>query len=62
MGKCAALYWKTKALLDYIASEHVYDKLGDAGCGGVDPYRSETFHRLIVDADAALKKFEEGMS
>lgn len=45
----------TRALLDYMDKEFVFDKMGDAGCGGVDPYRSETFDNLIRAARAALK-------
>lgn len=59
MEKAAmALYREAKALLDYIESEYVFDKMGDAGCGGVDPHRSERFDRLVKAAANALKQFE----
>ena len=37
------------------AESPVFDKLGDAGCGGVDPYRSERFDERIGDVWRALE-------
>ena len=31
------LYRETKSHLDYIENEYVFDEMGDAGCGGMDP-------------------------
>ena len=50
------LFITSKALVDYIDEEHVYDKLGDAGCGGVDPHRSEKFMDLIEKAKQSVKE------
>lgn len=50
----------TRQLLDYMDKEFVFDKMGDAGCGGVDPYRSERFDALIRDVREALKAVEAG--
>lgn len=49
------LVQSTRQLLDYMDKEFVFDKMGDAGCGGVDPYRSERFDALIRDVREALK-------
>ena len=46
----------SKALVDYIDEEHVYDKLSDAGCGGIDPHRSEKFMDLIEKAKQSVKE------
>ena len=54
-------YRSAKSLLRYINEEQVYDKMGDAGCGGVDPHQSEKFYNLIVAANAALRELEEAM-
>lgn len=56
------LYREAKALIEYIEGEYVFDKMGDAGCGGVDPHRSERFDRLVKAAAKALKQFEEKLS
>ncbi|SMC24634.1 hypothetical protein SAMN02746041_02069 [Desulfacinum hydrothermale DSM 13146] len=48
----------TRALMEYMDQEFVFDKMGDAGCGGVDPYRSETFDELIRAVQAALKEVD----
>lgn len=57
-----ALYRGAKALIDYIEGEYVFDKMGDAGCGGVDPHRSEKFDRLVKAAVEAVRQFEEKFS
>ncbi len=49
------LVQSTRQLLDYMDKEFVFDKMGDAGCGGVDPYRSERFDALIREVRDALK-------
>lgn len=56
------LYREAKALIEYIEGEYVFDKMGDAGYGGVDPHRSERFDRLVKAAAKALKQFEEKLS
>lgn len=55
------LYEASKALVAYIDSEDVFDKVGSMGCGGVDHHQSETFYNLIADARNAIKAFEDGM-
>lgn len=52
------LYEAAKALVTYIDSEDVFDKVGDMGCGGVDHHQSETFYNLITDARKAVREFE----
>lgn len=52
------LIQSTRQLLDYMEKEFVFDKMGDAGCGGVDPYRSEQFDALIQAVREALKVVE----
>ncbi len=46
----------TRKLMDYMEREFVFDKMGDAGCGGVDPYRSEEFDQLIREVQKALDR------
>ncbi|ROQ90819.1 hypothetical protein [Desulfosoma caldarium] len=48
----------TRDLMDYMEKEFVFDKMGDAGCGGVDPYRSETLDALIQSVGEALKALD----
>lgn len=48
------LVQSTRQLLDYMEKEFVFDKMGDAGWGGVDPYRSEAFDALIRSVRNAL--------
>jgi len=55
------LYEASKALMNYIDSEDVFDKVGSMGCGGVDHHQSETFYDLIAAARIALKGFEKNM-
>jgi len=55
------LYEASKALVAYIDSEDVFDKVGSMGCGGVDHHQSETFYNLIADARNALRAFEDSM-
>lgn len=57
-----ALYREAKALIDYIEDEYVFDKMGDAGCGGVDPHRSEKFDQLVKAAAKALRQFEKELT
>lgn len=45
----------TRQLMDYMEKEFVFDKLGDAGCGGVDPHRSEQFDALVRAVQEALQ-------
>jgi hypothetical protein len=47
-----------KALVTYIDEEHVFDKAADAGCGGVDTYRSEKFDELIEGVKKVLEEVE----
>ena len=48
----------TKALMEYMDSAHVFDKLADAGCGLYDEYRSDKFDELIKNVKKALLPFE----
>ena len=52
------LYEAARALVTYIDSEDVFDKVGDMGCGGVDHHQSETFYNLVADARKAVREFE----
>ncbi|MEJ5348697.1 MAG: hypothetical protein WHS46_08425 [Desulfosoma sp.] len=52
------LVQSTRHLMDYMEKEFVFDKMGDAGCGGVDPYRSETFETLIQSVRDALNDLD----
>jgi hypothetical protein len=58
-GQVLKLYEASKALVNYIDSEDVFDKVGSMGCGGVDHHQSETFYNLIAAARMALKEFEK---
>jgi len=59
--KFPEFYQAAKALITYIDREYVFDKSTDMGCGGIDTYRSETFHNLIVNAKKALDDLETEM-
>lgn len=48
----------TRELMNYMEKEFVFDKMGDAGCGGVDPYRSEALDALIRSVRDALKALD----
>ena len=52
----------TKALLAYTEESPVFDKLADAGCGGVDAYRSERFDELIGSVRQAIAELEREMT
>lgn len=60
-GHVLKLYEASKALVSYIDSEDVFDKVGSMGCGGVDHHQSEAFYNLIADARMAIKEFEKSM-
>jgi hypothetical protein len=47
-----------RALITYVATEQVFDKSADMGCGGYDTSQSETFYDLIANAKKALTDFE----
>lgn len=47
-----------KALMEYMDSAHVFDKLADAGCGLYDEYRSDKFDELIKNVKKALLPFQ----
>jgi hypothetical protein len=55
----ANLVAATRALLTYMEESLVFDKLADAGCGGVDAYRSEQFDDLIGNARRAIVDLEK---
>jgi hypothetical protein len=52
----------TRALLTYMEESPVFDKLADAGCGGVDAYRSERFDDLIGNVRRAVADVEKTMT
>ena len=52
------LYEAAKALVAYIDTESVFDRVSDMGCGGTDVHQSETFYNLILDARKAINEFE----
>jgi hypothetical protein len=49
----------TAALMDYIESANVFDKLADAGCGLYDEYRSDKFDELLKNVKIALQDFKK---
>ncbi len=55
-------FWKlfeaSKALINYIDKEDVFDRSADMGCGGFDTYQSEVFYNLVTNAKKALADFE----
>jgi hypothetical protein len=57
--QCKQLLAATRALMDYIDSAHVFDKLADAGCGLYDEYRSDKFDELIKNVKDALLLFDQ---
>lgn len=57
--KVVNLMAATRALVTYIEENHVFDKMADAGCGGIDSYRSERFDELICGARDALAELEQ---
>jgi len=58
----ADLVAATRALLTYMEESPVFDKLADAGCGGVDAYRSERFDDLIGTVRRAVADVEKTMT
>jgi len=56
-----ALAAATKALVDYIEQNQVYDKLSDCGCGLYDSYRSDPFDAAIARAKEALRDLEAAL-
>jgi hypothetical protein len=60
--QAANLVAATRALLTYMEESPVFDKLADAGCGGVDAYRSERFDDLIGNVRRAVTDLERAMT
>jgi hypothetical protein len=60
--KVLNLVGATKTLLAYMEESPVFDKLADAGCGGVDAYRSERFDELIGHVSQAIAAVEREIS
>jgi hypothetical protein len=60
--KVLDLVGATKTLLAYMEESPVFDKLADAGCGGVDSYRSERFDELIDRVRQAVAEVEREMN
>jgi len=56
--QAANLVATTRAPLAYMEESPVFDKLADAGCGGVDAYRSERFDDLIGNVRRAVAHLE----
>lgn len=56
--KISKLKEATKALVAFIDENEVFDKVADAGCGGIDPHRSDRFMAVIARAKNALKDLE----
>ena len=50
----------TKALLNHIDTEHVFDKGIQSGRGAFETSRSEEFDDLVAKARAAVKKAQDG--
>ena len=51
----------TKALVDHIDAESVFDKAVQMGRGSLDTSRSEKLDELVEKAREAVKKAEDGM-
>ncbi len=51
----------TKALLNHIDTENVFDKAVQMGRGSLDTSRSEEFDRLVSRAIEAVKNAEDGI-
>jgi len=51
----------TKALLNHIDSENVFDKAVQMGRGSLDTSRSEEFEGLVSKAREAVKNAEDGI-
>lgn len=58
----ANLVAATKALLTYTEESPVFDKLADAGCGGMDAYRSDRFDELIGNVRRAIADVDREMT
>lgn len=50
----------TKALINHIDREHVFDKAVEMGRGSLDTSRSEEFDTLVEKAREAVKNAEDG--
>ena len=50
----------TKALVNHIDTEHVFDKAVQMGRGNLDTSRSEEFDDLVEKAREAVKNAEDG--
>ena len=60
-GKYLRLLEATKALLNHIDRENVFDKGIQTGRGAFDTSRSQEFDGLVVKAREAVKNAEDGM-
>lgn len=52
----------TKALLNHIDTEHVFDKGVQTGRGAFDTSRSQEFEDLVEKAREAVRKAEDGIN
>jgi len=50
----------TKALVNHIDTEPVFDKAVQMGRGNLDTSRSEKFNELVENARKAVKKAQDG--
>ena len=60
-GKYLRLLEATKALLNHIDRENVFEKGIQTGRGAFDTSRSEEFDLLVAKAREAVKNAEDGM-
>jgi hypothetical protein len=60
-GKYLRLLEATKALLNHIDRENVFDKGIQTGRGAFDTSRSQEFDGLVAKAREAVKNAEDGM-
>jgi hypothetical protein len=58
----ANLVSATRTLLTYMEESPVFDKLADAGCGGVDAYHSEQFDDLIGNVRRAIADLDKAIT
>jgi hypothetical protein len=59
--KYLRLLQATKALLNHIDTENVFDKAVEMGRGSLDTSRSEEFDGLVSKAREAVKNAEDGV-
>ena len=60
--KAQGLILATRALIEYIEQNQVFDKMADCGCGLYDQYRSDRFDDAIKQARQAAAALEQELA